>query len=396
MRGEEVPVSSPVVTADVAVIGAGAIGLASAWKIAQQGGRVVVLDDAIGRGASWAAAGMLAPVTEVHHGEEALLHLNLESSRMYEQFAAELEEASGCNVGYRRCGTLLVARDRDDNAALEEVYRFQTRLGLPVERLRSGQCREVEPALAPNVRGGILVPGDHQVDNRALLAALEGACKRQGVQFVPARASKVEVQHGRVSGVTVGDASIECDYLVLSAGVWSGGIEGIPDEVRPPLRPVKGQLLHLRRRSSALSAAAPLSGHNIRGVDVYLVVRSDGRVVVGATSEEQGFDRTVTAGGVFGLLRDAYELVPGVTELELTETVAGLRPATPDNAPVIGATAVEGLIIATGHYRNGILLTPITAAAVAALVTGGVVPERIEDFSPRRFERTMAREEVSQ
>jgi glycine oxidase len=379
------------------VIGGGTIGLASAWKIAQHGGRVVVLDDAIGRGASWAAAGMLAPVTEVHHGEEALLHLNLESSRMYEQFAAELEEASGCNVGYRRCGTLLVARDRDDNAALEETYRFQQRLGLPVERLRSGQCREVEPALTPSVRGGILVPGDHQVDNRALLAALKGACKRLGVRFVPARASKIDVEHGRIRGVTATDStSIQCDHVVLAAGVWSGAIDGIPDEVRPPLRPVKGQLLHLRRRSSALSGAAPLSGHNIRGIDVYLVVRSDGRVVVGATSEEQGFDQTVTAGGVFGLLRDAYELVPGVTELELTETVAGLRPATPDNAPVIGATALDGLIMATGHYRNGVLLTPITAAAVAALVTGSAVPEGIEDFSPRRFERAMAREEVSQ
>jgi glycine oxidase len=384
-------------TADVAVIGGGAIGLASAWKIAQGGGRVVVLDDAVGRGASWAAAGMLAPVTEVHHGEEALLHLNLESSRMYEQFSAELEDVSGCSVGYRRCGTLLVARDKDDNAALEDLYRFQLRLGLPVERLRSTECREVEPALAPNVRGGILVPGDHQVDNRALIAALEQACLRSGIQFLRARASSVDVKNERVSGVTAtGGGSIKCDQVVLAAGVWSGGISGIPDEVRPPLRPVKGQLLHLRKRESKSSVAAPLSGHNIRGVDVYLVVRSDGRVVIGATSEEQGFDQTVTAGGVFGLLRDAYELVPGVTELELTETVAGLRPATPDNAPVIGAAALDGLIMATGHYRNGILLTPVTGAAVAALAAGIAPPGVIEGFSPRRFEHTMAGGQVLQ
>jgi glycine oxidase len=374
------------------VIGGGAIGLACAWRIAQDGGRVVVLDDAAGRGASWAAAGMLAPVTEVHHGEETLLQLNLESSRIYEQFSAELEDASGCWVGYRRCGTLLVARDSDDNAALEEVYRFQIRLGLPVERLRSNECREVEPALVPNVRGGILVPGDHQIDNRALIAALEEACVRSGVNFLRARASRVDVENERVSGVTAtGGDSITCDHVVLAAGVWSGEIDGIPDEVRPPLRPVKGQLLHLRRRASRSFAAAPLSGRNIRGVDVYLVVRSDGRVVIGATSEEQGFDQTVTAGGVFGLLRDAYELVPGVTELELTETVAGLRPATPDNAPVIGAAALDGLIMATGHYRNGILLTPITAAAIAALVAGSAPPAVIGGFSPRRFERTVAR-----
>ncbi|MEA2509898.1 MAG: glycine oxidase [Actinomycetota bacterium] len=379
------------------MIGGGAIGLASAWKIAQGGGRVVVLDDAVGRGASWAAAGMLAPVTEVHHGEEALLQLNLESSRMYEQFSAELEDVSGCSVGYRRCGTLLVARDKDDNAALEDLYRFQLRLGLPVERLRSTECREVEPALAPNVRGGILVPGDHQVDNRALIAALEQACLRSGIQFLRARASSVDVKNERVSGVTAtGGGSIKCDQVVLAAGVWSGGIGGIPDEVRPPLRPVKGQLLHLRKRESKSSVAAPLSGHNIRGVDVYLVVRSDGRVVIGATSEEQGFDQTVTAGGVFGLLRDAYELVPGVTELELTETVAGLRPATPDNAPVIGAAALDGLIMATGHYRNGILLTPVTGAAVAALAAGIAPPGVIEGFSPRRFEHTMAGGQVLQ
>jgi glycine oxidase len=340
---------------------------------------------------------MLAPVTEVHHGEEALLHLNLESSRMYEQFSAELEDVSGCSVGYRRCGTLLVARDKDDNAALEDLYRFQLRLGLPVERLRSTECREVEPALAPNVRGGILVPGDHQVDNRALIAALEQACLRSGIQFLRARASSVDVKNERVSGVTAtGGGSIKCDQVVLAAGVWSGGIGGIPDEVRPPLRPVKGQLLHLRKRESKSSVAAPLSGHNIRGVDVYLVVRSDGRVVIGATSEEQGFDQTVTAGGVFGLLRDAYELVPGVTELELTETVAGLRPATPDNAPVIGAAALDGLIMATGHYRNGILLTPVTGAAVAALAAGIAPPGVIEGFSPRRFEHTMAGGQVLQ
>jgi glycine oxidase len=395
MRGEEVPISSSVITADVAVIGGGAIGLASAWKVAQQGGRVVLIDEAVGGGASWAAAGMLAPVTEVHHGEEALLQLNLESSGMYERFAAELEDASGCEVGYRRCGTLLVARDRDDNAALEEIYRFQVRLGLSVERLRSGDCQRVEPALAPDVRGGILVPGDHQVDNRALVAALQEACVRSGVQFVPHRAARVEVENGRVDGVTAtGGAPVSCDHVVLAAGAWSRGIAGIPEEVLPPLRPVKGQLLHLRTSSRGPAVTAPLSGHNIRGADVYLVVRSDGRVVIGATSEEQGFDRTVTAGGVFGLLRDAYELVPGITELELTETVAGLRPATPDNAPVIGATSLDGLIMATGHYRNGILLTPITAAAVAALASGSTPPSVVEGFSPRRFERTMAVRQV--
>jgi glycine oxidase len=369
------------------VIGGGAIGLASAWRIAQRGGRVVIVDDAVGRGASWAAAGMLAPVTEVHPGEEALLQLNLESSALYGDFSAELEDVGGQNVGYRRCGTLLVARDRDDNAALEELYRFQLRLGLAVERVRSSDCRQLEPALATNVRGGILVEGDHQIDNRALVTALEEACVRSGVRFVRARATSVEVEHDRIAGVTTNeDTTIECDRLVLAAGVWSGRLEGVPDEVRPPLRPVKGQLLHLRGVPGKPSPTALLSGRNIWGIDVYIVVRGDGRVVVGATSEEQGFDQTVTAGGVFGLLRDAYELAPGIAELELTETIAGLRPATPDNAPIIGTTALEGLVVATGHYRNGILLTPVTALAVAQLVGGEPPPEAIEAFSPERFE----------
>jgi glycine oxidase len=330
---------------------------------------------------------MLAPVTELHHGEEALLQLNLASARLYGDFAAELEQTTGDRVGYRRCGTLLAARDRDDNAALEELYRFQLRLGLPVQRLRSAECRRAEPALGAGVRGGILVEGDHQIDNRALLAALEKACIQSGVRFARERAASIEVEGDRVSGVSLaGGASVACERAVVAAGAWSASLDGIPEGSRPPLRPVKGQLLHLRTSPGRASMAAPLSGRNIRGLDVYLVVRGDGRVVVGASSEEQGFDTTVTAGGVLELLRSAYELVPGISELELKETVAGLRPATPDNAPVIGPGALGGLIWATGHYRNGILLTPITADAVAEVAVSGRLPEEVEPFSPERFE----------
>jgi glycine oxidase len=330
---------------------------------------------------------MLAPVTEVHYGEEALLQLNLESSRLYTDFAAELEDVTSKPVGYRRCGTLLVARDRDDNAELEELYRYQVRLGLEVQRLRSGECRKIEPALGGNVRGGIFVEDDHQVDSRSLVTALEAACIESRVRFVRTRAKGVVVRDERVAGLTLEDgSSIACDRLVVAAGVWSAALDGIPMELRPPLRPVKGQLLHLRSSPSRLSTAAQLAGPNIRGIEVYLVVRGDGRIVVGATSEEQGFDTSVTAGAVMELLRSAYELVPGIAESELTETVAGLRPATPDNAPVIGASVLEGLIWATGHYRNGILLTPVTADAIAGLVTKGKLPEALESFSPQRFE----------
>jgi glycine oxidase len=380
-------IPSDIGGADVAVIGGGAIGLASAWRIAQRGGRVTVIDETVGQAASWAAAGMLAPVTEVHHGEEALLQLNLASARLYGDFAAELEETTGDRVGYRRCGTLLIARDRDDNAALEELYRFQVRLGLPVQRLRSAECRQAEPALGAGVRGGILVEGDHQVDNRALLTTLDKACVQSGVRFARERATSIEVDGDRVVGVSLaGGTSVGCDRAVVAAGAWSASLDGIPAEARPPLRPVKGQLLHLRSTPGRAPVAAPLSGRNIRGIDVYLVVRGDGRVVVGASSEEQGFDTSVTAGAVLELLRSAYELVPGISELELWQTVAGLRPATPDNAPVIGPGALEGLIWATGHYRNGILLTPITAHAVADVVVSGALPEAVQGFSPERFE----------
>ena len=391
MRGEEGhSISSSVRSTDVAVIGGGAIGLACAWRIAEHGLRVAVIDPSPGRGASWAAAGMLAPVTEVHHGEEALLQLNLASSDLYPRFIDELEEATGMSPGYRRCGTLMVARDRDDNLALEDLYRFQLGLGLSVERLKSSDCHHLEPALSPGVRGGILVRGDHQVDNQALLTALEEACARCGVSFLPTHAEAIIVEHDRVVGVALpaGDG-LRCDHLVLAAGAWSASLRGLPPQARPPLRPVKGQLLHLRTPAAAASRGVPLTGHNIRGLDVYLVVRGDGRVVIGASTEERGFDTSVTAGAILELLRDAYELVPGIHELELTETVAGLRPATPDNAPLIGAGALEGLVMATGHYRNGILLTPITADAIAELVTSSTLLESVEPFSPGRFEASL-------
>jgi glycine oxidase len=340
---------------------------------------------------------MLAPVTEVQHGEEALLQLNLASSELYPDFAAELEEASGRSPGYHRCGTLMVARDRDDNAALEEVYRFQIRLGLAVDRLSSSEARRLEPALSPRVRGGILVEGDHQVDNRALVGALAKACLRSHVRFVRSRAEVIDVAGDRLAGVKLRDGDrLTCEHLVLAAGAWSPSVKGLPSDARPPLRPIKGQLLHLRIRGDRPSTTAPLSGRNITGPDVYLVVRPDGRVVIGASSEEQGFDTSVTAGAVFELLRDANELVPGVTELELTETIAGLRPATPDNAPLIGASVVEGLILAAGHYRNGILLTPITADAVTDLVISGKVAANIEPFSPQRFEASLSAKGVQQ
>jgi glycine oxidase len=368
------------VAGDVVVVGGGVIGLGIAWRAAQAGMAVTVVDPSPGRGASWAAAGMLAPVTEVHYGEQALLRLNLAAADRWPGFAAELEEAAGRRIGYRRCGTLTVARDTDDNAAIEDLYRFQLRCGLEVERLRSRDCRRLEPGLAPSVRGGVLAPGDHQVDNRAMAGALLTACERAGVRLLAGRASGLRLDGERVTGVTVaGEASLAAATVVLAAGCWSRELGGVPTELLPPVRPVKGQLLQLRG-----PAADPLCRRNVRGLEVYVVPRADGRVVVGATVEEQGFDTRVTAGAVHDLLLAAFELLPDVTELELVETVAGLRPGSPDNAPLLGPAGVDGLVVATGHYRNGILLAPVTAEAVAELLVGGRVPAAIAPFSPAR------------
>ena len=365
-------------TPDVVVVGGGAVGLGVAWRCAAAGASVRVFDSSGGRGATWAAAGLLAPVTEVHYGEEPLLALNLESSNRYPSFVAELEDASGVSTGYRQCGTLMVALDADENRAFDELYRFQSSLGLEVQRLTGRETRAEEPGLAPKVRGGIFVQGDHQVDNRALLDALRAACERAGAEIVADTVKAVEVARGRVEAVvTASEGAVACGTVVLAAGSWSGSVEGLPPDAVPQVRPVKGQLLHLK--------GEPLAHRNLRGVDAYLVPRADGRLVVGATVEERGWDTTVTAGAVFELLRAAYELLPGTAELELTEAIAGLRPGSPDNAPLIGPASVEGLLLATGHYRNGVLLTPVTADAIAAMVTRDEVPSWAEPFRPTRF-----------
>jgi glycine oxidase len=367
------------------VVGGGVIGLGIAWRAALAGMAVTVVDQAPGRGASWAAAGMLAPVTEVHYGEQALLALNLAAAARWPGFAVELEEASGRPVGYRPAGTLSVARDADDNAALEDLYQFQLRCGLEVERLRSRECRQLEPGLAPSIRGGVLAAGDHQVDNRALVEALLAAGHKAGVGLVEDRAVQLATDGDRVTGVVLaGGERLAAKTVVLAAGCWSGGLGGLAAEALPPVRPVKGQLLHLRG-----PADQPLCSRNVRGLEAYVVPRSDGRVVVGATVEEQGFDTQVTAGAVHDLLRAALELLPDVAELELVETVAGLRPGSPDNAPMLGPAGPDGLVVATGHYRNGILLTPVTADTVTELLVTGQVPGLIAPFGPDRFARAV-------
>jgi len=372
-------------TSDVLVVGGGVIGLSIAWQAAQRGLSVTVVDPAPGGGASHYAAGMLAPVTEVHYGEESLLALNLVSARRYPSFVAELEEASGTTVGYRECGTLAIAFDADDKAALNDLHEYQASLGLSSQPLTSRECRALEPLLAPSVRGGLLVNGDHQVDNRRVVDALLVAGERAGVAFARAAAGEIVVESDAVVGVD----QLRATTTVLAAGCWSGDLKGLPPDALPPVRPVKGQILRLRD-----DVSHPLISRNVRAVvrgrPIYLVPRENGEVVLGATMEELGFDQTVTVGATSELLSDARELLPGVSELALVETSAGLRPGSPDNAPILGPTALPGLAMATGHYRNGILLAPVTADVIADFLVSGEIPSEHKAFDPRRFAKAGA------
>ncbi|MFC8426032.1 glycine oxidase ThiO [Streptomyces sp. NPDC057236] len=377
---------SPTRTSDVLVVGGGIIGLVTAWRAAQRGLATAVVDPEPGGGAARVAAGMLAAVTELHYGEETLLGLNLASARRYPGFAAELTELTGHDLGYRACGTLAVALDADDRAHLRELHALQQRSGLDSQWLSGRDCRRLEPMLAPGVRGGLRVDGDHQIDPRRLAAALVTACERAGVTVHRVRAERLVVAGDRATGVVTADGTeLGAGQVVLAAGSLSGRLAGVPADVLPPVRPVKGQVVRLTmpaRHGPFLNRTVRAV---VRGSHVYLVPRENGELVIGATSEEMGWDTTVTAGGVYELLRDAHELVPGITELPLTETLAGLRPASPDNAPLLGPTEIEGLLLATGHYRNGVLLTPVTGDAMAEALTTGALPEVARPFTPRRF-----------
>ncbi|WP_261802111.1 glycine oxidase ThiO [Streptomyces sp. ISID311] len=374
---------------DVLVLGGGIIGLVTAWRAAGRGLTVAVADPAPGGGAARVAAGMLAAVSELHYGEQTLLGLNLASARRYPEFTEELEEAGGQRIDYRRCGTLAVALDADDRAHLRELHALQIRSGLDSQWLTGRECRRLEPMLAPGVRGGLRVDGDHQVDPRRLASALLVACERAGVDFHRSRAARLTVAGGRATGAELADGTrLSAGQVVLAAGSESGRLAGVPDGVLPPVRPVKGQVLRLRLPEVPAGSPAFLSRTVravVRGGPLYLVPRASGELVVGATSEELGWDTTVTAGGVYELLRDAHELVPGITELPLVETCAGLRPGSPDNAPLLGPTELPGLQLACGHFRNGVLLTPVTGDAMAESLATGSLPDVARPFSPARF-----------
>jgi glycine oxidase len=371
---------------DVAVVGGGVIGLSIAWRAAQRGLRVALIDRGeLATGTSRVAAGMLAPVTEASLVDQAVLQLGLAGLRLYPSFVEELRAVSGSDPGLLTCGTLVVAGDRDEAEALERQLELRRSLGLPVARLRPSEARELAPALAPVVRLALHAPGDHAIDPRKLCAALVQAARRSGAELVTGvGVTALATSAGEaVEGIQLADGDVvAAEQVVIAAGTWSGAIEGIPEPARVPIHPVKGQILRLHD-----PAGPGLLGHVLRMTGGYIVPRGDGRYVLGATMEERGFDTTVTAGGAFELLRAASEVVPGVSELVIDELSAGLRPATPDNAPAIGPGAVPGLHWAVGHYRNGILLAPITAEIIVEALTGGAPSAVAAPFRPDRFAR---------
>src|SRR5690348_4124625 len=392
------PAKGVAVAADVVIAGGGVIGTAIAWRAAMAGLAVTVVDPDQGDAAALVAAGMLAPVSEALFGEGALLRVNLLAVARFGSFAAELEEAAGRQVGLRREGTLAVAYDPGDYAALVRLTAFRRSAGLDAEELDSRACRKLESFLTPDVHGGVLFAGDWSVDNRRYAAALRAAAAAAGVRVLRDRVTEVltsgdSAAGSRVGGVRLADGGdIGADRVVVAAGCWTGSIAGVPAPVRAAVRPVKGQLLRLRHPHGMPPVITHTIRATVRGTDVYLVPRADGEVVVGATQEERGPDRTVTAGAVHDLLRDALSVLPVTSELELAETCAGLRPGTPDNGPVIGPAAggtdgpgPDGLLLATGHYRNGILMSPVTADAIVAHLTGQPAAPEWEPFAPGRF-----------
>ena len=326
------------------------------------------------------AAGMLAPYAEVGFEEIELMRLSQQSLNLYPRFLDELSEDAGDVPAFDRCGTLLVGVDRDDTEYLKRLYDFREELSLTVEMIGGSEAREREPLLSPRVVSAIWLPDDAQIDNRALLQSLKKAFEACGGLLLEQNTiEKVNLKEGRVNGVSTAFSEFRFDKVVVAAGCWSGKLDGIPEEVKPPVRPVKGQIITLRKTEDC-----ELNGI-VRSPRMYLVPKEDGTLRLGATSEEQGFDTTPTAGGQKELLEDGWEAVPSIYELPLEETVAGLRPASRDHAPIIGETEIEGLVYATGHYRHGILLTPVTVYLLTEELLSDTRKEALEPFRPGRF-----------
>ena len=358
------------------------MGLGVGWRLASQGQKVTIIERNIpGREASRTAAGMLAPYAEVEFYEEELLKLGEISQKMWPDFAGEIESAWGRSIHLDQRGTFVIAVDRDDQIALQRRYKYQIQRTQPVQWLSTAELREQEPMLSPYIHGGMSCPDDWCVNNRRLLTALHELFLQAGGEIVVGiEVRKIQIKSGEISGVLcAGGREFNSNQVLVAAGAWSRSLEGL-SQTRPPVRPVKGQMLSIQ-----MEVETPLIQHVIRGPDAYHVPKASGILVIGATSEEKGFDRSHTAGGVYELLKGSYEVLPSIYELPIAQMWTGFRPGCRDNSPILGGCKTKGLFFATGHYRNGIQQAPITINKVSEAMLGENTPEWLNAFSIHRF-----------
>lgn len=365
----------------VAIVGGGIIGLSIGWQLLRRGQEVTIFErGSTGREASWIAGGLLAPHTEVGFEDEAFLRAGLKGLEVYRRFLDELSDDTGDRIPIDPRGTLMVAFDRDDSERIRRLYEFRSHLGLPVEWLQGSEAREREPLLSPKVTAAMSLPDGGQVNNRRLVDALRNAfTKRGGTLREHTPVTSITVRNDRAVGVTTAEGEIASRHVVLAAGCWSAQIDGVPAPLRPPVRPVKGQMISLRQSDDVAF------GHVVRSTDIYVVPKDDGRLLVGATQEEKGFDKTPTAGEVMRMLERAWEAVPSIYDLPIDSVDVGLRPGSRDHLPIIGATPISDLYYATGHFRHGILLAPLTAYAMSDLIVEGKMMDELNPFAPTRF-----------
>jgi len=370
----------------VAVVGAGVIGLSIAWRLALRGLSVAVFERATaGAGASLAATGMLAAAAEHEPGCHDLLALALESQRQWPQFRAALEAQSGRDIDFREGGTLVVALGRDEVERLRFRHDLHKRCGLSTRWLSGPEVRAMEPGLRPSVAAGLYCADDHQVDPRLVMTALRAAyVAAGGLLFEHCAVTGVDLEGGRVAGLATGKGSCRAPTVVLTAGAWTGDL--LPPNLTVPVRPLKGQALAVRTTPDTGTLA-----HIVWTEQIHLAPKSDGRLIVGATVEERGFDEAITAGGLFALLEGARRAFPAIEEMALEAVWTGFRPSSIDDAPILGATSIPGLALATGHHRNGYLLAPATAFAMEALIADGALPAVAQPFGLDRFDGATAR-----
>ena len=367
-------------SSDIIVIGGGIIGCSIAYRLAQQGAKVTVIEKGQpGEEASKAAAGMLAPQAEAAHGlHDPMAELCFASHALYPDFVAELEEVSGIRIGYQTTGSIYVAADFKEAQVLAGLLERQLKAGRPAEEISPQQLGEMEPALTHQIETAIYLPNDHHVNNRQLMRALVAAASQCGVEFIPhTPALGLEFKGERSVGVRLPGRIISGDTIINAAGCWAGLVDS-GNRIQLPVRPIRGQIVCLQQQPQPLR-------HLIHSSGCYLVPWPDGRILVGSTVENVGYNKEVTAKGMQQLLEAAIKVAPDLASAAIQDVWAGLRPDTPDNLPILGTTAIPNLIIASGHFRNGILLAPITAKLIADLIITGHTSISLDLFRPGRF-----------